>query len=86
MATQQEIDDHRRELLNKDFERSRFGKPFMNETKETIVEILVKGRDKSRFTEKDMTRSLGAFLQRQKGISRNPDGGTYEIRGPLRRG
>ena len=84
MASQKEIDDHRRELLNKAYEEIRFGKPFFNTSKEIIQEILLKRRDEDRFTEEEMLSGLGAFLQRQKGISPNRGTGTYEIRGPLK--
>lgn len=84
MAEQQEIDDHRRELLNEDYESFRFGKSFINAGIEEIKGSLVERRDKSRFTEDDMLRKLDAFLQRQRGISRLANE-VYEIKGPLKR-
>ena len=76
------IDNHRRELLNEDFETTRHGQAFISTSKELIIDVLINDRDQSRFTEEDMLRDLSRFLRKQKGITQLANG-VYEIRGPL---
>ena len=81
--SREEIDNHRREVLNRFCSHLTQHKDFVNTTTSEIEETLISDRDKMRFSEEDMTKGLRTWLRKQKGISPLPVKDMWEIKPPL---
>lgn len=80
----EELDNHRRDLINEFCGLLTQHKDYVNTTTEEIRDILINKRDRDRFSEEDITRSLNTFLRKQKGISPLRVKNMWEIRPPLK--
>lgn len=81
MERREEIEHHRRDLLNEEFgDLLTPDKNFVNTTTEEIETVLICQRDKEFFSAKEMVKGLRTWLRRQKGISPLKERDMWEIK------